>query len=112
MDFLERVWQEDKGTGASLERLRELGLVMLEKRRLIGDLINVYKSQVAGCKDDGARLFSLVPSGRVRGKGHKLKNGKTIFFTMRVVKLWNTVCQHNKDMDLLEQVQRRATKTV
>lgn len=56
------------------KRLRELGVLILHKRRLTGDLLNVYKFLKKGCKGNGTRLFSVVPSASARGNKHKLKH--------------------------------------
>lgn len=53
------------------KRLREVGLLRMEKRRLRGILINVYKYLKVGYKQDRARIFSVVPGDR--GSGQKLK---------------------------------------
>lgn len=48
------------------ERLNELGLFSLENKNIRGQYINMYKYLKWDCKEDGARLSPLVPTGRAK----------------------------------------------
>jgi len=90
------------------ERLRELELFSLEKRRLWADLTVAFQHLKGAYKKDGDKLFSRAAYNRTRGDGFKLKEGgfrldiNKEFFTMRVVKQRNRLPSEVVDARSLE----------
>jgi len=90
------------------ERLRELGLFSLQKRRLCEHLIGAFEYLKGAYKKDGDKLLSRPCCDRTRGNGFKLKEGrfrldiKKTYFAMRVVKLWHMLPREVVDAPSLE----------
>jgi len=74
------------------DRLRELGLSSLQKRRFRGYLIVAIWYLNWSCRKPGERLFIRACSDRARGNGFKVEEGTfrldiwRKFFTVRVVR--------------------------
>ncbi|XP_059510326.1 adenylate kinase 2, mitochondrial isoform X1 [Stegostoma tigrinum] len=79
------------------ERLTELGLFSLERRRKRGDLIKVYKIMRGMGRVDSQRPFPRAGLTATRGHSFKVLGGRYrgdvrgTFFTQRVVSAWNTL---------------------
>ena len=80
--------------GRPYERLRDLNLFSLQKRRLRGDLVACYKLVRGDQQALGESLFPRAPPGATRNNGHKLAEGRVRLdirrhdFTVRAARVW------------------------
>ena len=79
-----------------MRKVEGIGLFSLEKRRLQGDLIVAFHLKGA-YKQEGEWLFMRVDSGRTRGNGLKLRQGR---FRLDIRRKFF----HTEGSDTLEQV--------
>jgi len=90
------------------ERLGELGLFSLWKRRLREDLIEVFQYQKGAYKKDGDKYFSKSSCDRTKSDGFRLRKGRfrldrrKKFFTVRVVKPWHRLPREAVEVPSLE----------
>jgi len=100
-DLLEQLHRRARKTIRGLkdlfyeERLRELRLFSLEKRKVWGHHIAAFQYLKGAYKEAGEGIFTRACHDRTKGNGFKLKDStfrldtKKKFFTVRVMRLWN-----------------------
>jgi len=95
------------------ERLRELGLFRLGKRRLREDLMAAFHCLKGAYGKDEQNLFIRACCDRTKSNDFKLREGRfrldirKIFFTMRVVKPWHRLPREVVDAPSLEAFKAR-----
>jgi len=89
------------------ERLRELGLFSLQKRRFRECHIAAFQYMKGAYRKGREGLFTRACSDKVRGNGFKLKEGRfrldmrKKFFTVSVVRHWNRLPREVVDVPSL-----------
>ena len=98
------------------DRLEKTGLISLEKRRVRGDLIQVFKMLKGFDKIDYTRFFEISTLGKTRGHSLKLVKKRSSgelrkqFFSQRVVNSWNMLPQKVVDADTINGFKNKLDK--
>jgi len=122
IDILERVQRratkliEGYSDYSYSERLKRTGLISLEKRRVRGDLIEVFKIIKGFDKIDSYSFFEFSSVGMTRGHSYKLVKKRSYgnlrknFFSQRVINIWNGLPQEVVDADTVNLFKNRLDK--
>ncbi|KAJ7405958.1 hypothetical protein BTVI_67144 [Pitangus sulphuratus] len=100
------------------ERLGELYLFSLEKRRLRGDLIPAFHYLKGTYKKDGGGHVTRACNDRTRGNGFNVKEDRfrleitRKFYTVTVVRHWNRLPREVVDAPSLEVFKARLDGTL
>ena len=98
------------------DRLDRVGLITLEKRRLRGDLIQVFKLIKGIDKIDYNKFFQLVDNTRTRGHRFKIVKVRcrldirNKFFSQRVVNCWNMLSSDVVEAETVNSFKNRLDK--
>jgi ribonuclease P/MRP protein subunit RPP40 len=98
------------------ERLKKTGLTSLEKRRVRGDLIQVFKILKGIDRVNYKDYFQISNTGRTRGHSYKLIKKRSTgdlrkyFFSQRVVDTWNILPQGVVEADTVNCFKNRLDK--
>jgi len=100
------------------ERVRELGLSSLEKRRLWGHLIAGFQYLKGAYRKNRENIFSRACCNRTRSNGFKVRESRfrldtrKKFFTLRVVKHWDRLPREAVEAPSLETVKPRLDRAL
>ena len=95
------------------ERLKELDMFSLDKRRLRGDMIALFKYLKCCHTEEGQDLFSIIPDCRTRNNGLKFQEARfrldirKNFLTVRAVRQWNQLPREVMSSPALETFKRQ-----
>ena len=95
------------------DRLRELGLFSLEKRKLWGNLVVAFQYLKGAYRKAGEGLYMRACSDRTRNNGYNLEEVRfrldirKKFFTVMMVRYWNRLPREAVDATSLEALKAR-----